>query len=54
MKKSTAALLSFCCFLMGVIVGFLLSPIKDGVHCGNNNGNTTVYNSRKDESETEE
>ncbi len=54
MKKSTAALLSFCCFLLGIIVGFLISPIKDGVHCGNNNGNTTVYNSDKENVEDKE
>ena len=24
----------------GMIAGFLLSPIKKGIYCGNNNGNT--------------
>lgn len=31
----TAASLCF-----GIIVGFLLAPIKKGIYCGNHNGNT--------------
>lgn len=27
-------------FLTGLILGFLFSPIKKGIYCGNNNGNT--------------
>ena len=27
------------CF--GIIVGFLFSPIKKGIYCGNHNGNTS-------------
>lgn len=25
--------------LLGVILGFILAPIKEGIYCGNNNGN---------------
>ena len=28
-----------CCVLLGVIYGFLISPIKKGISFGNNNGN---------------
>lgn len=28
-----------CAFLVGIICGFLFSPIKKGIYCGNNNGN---------------
>lgn len=27
-------------FLSGIIIGFIFSPVKKGVYCGNNNGNT--------------
>ncbi|MBS5064285.1 MAG: hypothetical protein KHZ58_10955 [Hungatella hathewayi] len=27
-----------CCVSIGVIKGFLLAPIKGGIHCGNDNG----------------
>jgi len=27
--------------LLGIVVGFLFAPIKKGISCGNNNGNTT-------------
>ena len=27
-------------FLDGTVIGFLMSPIKKGIYCGNNNGNT--------------
>jgi|GEM_PF-2151774 len=30
-------------FLLGTVLGFLLAPVKKGVYCGNNNGNT-VHN----------
>lgn len=28
--------------LLGVVIGFLLAPIKKGISCGNNNGNTYI------------
>lgn len=27
-------------FLSGTVIGFLMSPVKKGIYCGNNNGNT--------------
>ena len=39
MKKSTAALVSIICLLGGIILGFLIAPVKEGI--GNNCGNTT-------------
>ena len=32
-------LIMLCCVLLGVIYGFLISPIKIGISVGNNNGN---------------
>ncbi len=40
-KRSISRLAVFAGFATGVIVGFMLSPIKNGV--GNNSGNTTHY-----------
>ena len=37
--KLTLILLSVVCFLLGVVLGFLLSPVKKGIAIGNNNGN---------------
>lgn len=34
-KLATAA-----AFLLGIVLGFMFSPIKKGIYCGNNNGNT--------------
>lgn len=39
-------LFAVCLFLLGVVIGFLLAPIKKGISCGNNNGNT--YNNDDD------
>lgn len=33
-------LFAVCLFLLGVVIGFLMAPIKKGISCGNNNGNT--------------
>lgn len=27
-------------FLAGVVIGVMVSPVKRGIYCGNNNGNT--------------
>ena len=40
-------LLIICCILIGVVKGFLLSPVKKGISCANNNGN--VYNELDDD-----
>lgn len=39
MKKSTIALISAICFLLGVITGFFCSPVKNGFHFVNCFGN---------------
>lgn len=41
--KGEKVLLASTCVLLGVVMGFLIAPIKKGIQCGNNNGNTTVY-----------
>ncbi len=35
-------LVILCCIMFGVIKGFCLAPIKRGISCGNNNGNSYV------------
>ncbi len=40
-------LIIVCCILLGTVKGFFLAPIKKGINCGNNNGNT--YNSMDEE-----
>ncbi|HKM03560.1 MAG TPA: hypothetical protein VJZ04_03005 [Lachnospiraceae bacterium] len=29
------------CVLLGITIGYFIAPLKKGVFCGNNNGNTT-------------
>lgn len=36
------ALMIICAVLLGVVYGFLIAPIKAGINCGNNNGNSYV------------
>lgn len=33
-------LMVLSCVLIGMVNGFLLAPIKGGIHCGNGNGDT--------------
>lgn len=40
MREREAKLLGAACFLGGVVIGFLLSPIKKGMYLGNNCGNS--------------
>lgn len=35
--KTTFILLSAVCFLVGLVLGFMLSPVKSGVTIGSNN-----------------
>lgn len=42
MKKRTGFMLALNFLLLGIIIGFLIGPIKKGI--GNNNGNSNVYN----------
>ncbi len=39
MRKLTAFLMCTTLFSFGVILGFLLSPVKEGISIGNNSGN---------------
>lgn len=39
MKFKEKILFASTFFLGGVVVGFLIAPIKKGIYCGNNNGN---------------
>ena len=49
MKKKSPALLCTVFFLLGVVLGFLLAPVKNGVSIGNNSGNNSanVYDGSK-------
>lgn len=38
-KKSGSFWKCAAFLFLGVILGFMLAPVKEGVHCGNNNGN---------------
>lgn len=40
MEKTIKILLACTFLFLGIIIGFLCSPVKRGVYCGNNNGNT--------------
>ena len=43
MKKTTAILLSCSALLFGMVLGFLISPIKKGIEVGNNSGNSRKH-----------
>lgn len=38
-EKNEKILLGISCFLGGVVAGFLIAPIKNGMYFGNNCGN---------------
>ncbi|HEX2985735.1 MAG TPA: hypothetical protein VHO71_02865 [Caproiciproducens sp.] len=40
MDRTTRFLLGTTMFLLGIIIGFLISPIKKGMCFGNHSGNT--------------
>lgn len=46
MNKMTAFLISTICFLLGLVLGFLIAPIKKGIQIGNNSGNNYVAKSK--------
>ena len=52
MKKLTVFLMGTSCFLGGVLLGILMSPVKQGI--GNNSGNTYNNHYNQEEAETEE
>ena len=41
-KVERGVLVASNCLFIGMVIGFLLAPIKKGVSCGNNNGNNTT------------
>ena len=45
MNKSTVIWMSIAMFFMGIVIGFVLAPIKNGVYCGNHNTNCGSGNS---------
>lgn len=49
MNKGRAVLISMLMFSVGMILGFLISPIKRGI--GNDSGNTTNNYYNKEETE---
>ncbi len=54
MNKLSITLLAVCAFLLGVVTGFLYAPVKNGIECGNNNGNTTNHYYGKREEQPDE
>lgn len=54
MKKSENIFMVAASFLLGVVIGFLISPVKHGINIGNDSGNdcgNTVnhYDKKKEE-----
>jgi hypothetical protein len=41
MNKSEKIFIGLFGFLLGMVVGFLISPVKKGIEVGNNSGNTS-------------
>ncbi len=54
MKRVEIILLSTCTFLAGLVLGFLIAPVKKGLEIGNNSGNTNNYNYGNNEKQDEE
>lgn len=40
MDKHKNLLIASNCLFLGIVIGFFLAPIKNGISCGNNSGNT--------------
>ena len=51
MKKSTGIVIAAIGFLTGVFMGFMLSPMKNGMDIGSNSGNTVnnYYDAKEEE-----
>ena len=54
MDRKMTTLIGLVCLLAGVIVGFLLAPVKKGIYCGTNNGNSYGGWGYDDEEEDED
>lgn len=50
-RKSELVLSTLCGFFFGIVLGFLISPIKKGIEIRNNSGNTTTYGCKADDGE---
>lgn len=53
MKKSEVVFTALFGFFIGIVVGFLISPVKKGFEIGNNSGNTTNYYGKEKDGEDE-
>lgn len=51
MKDRKSISITIIFFLLGIIIGFLIAPIKKGI--GNNCGNNNYYTGEKDETSEE-
>jgi len=51
MKKSEKVFMVLFGFLLGVVVGCLIAPVKKGIEIGNNSGNTTNYYGKEQDDE---
>lgn len=51
MSKKTGILLSIISLLSGIIIGFLIAPMKGGI--GNNSGNSHYYYGNEEEKKEE-
>ncbi len=51
MKRLEKMLPVLCAFFAGIVVGFLIAPIKKGIEIGNNAGNSTTncYGDKKED-----
>ena len=52
--KKESLLVGTACFFAGVVAGFMIAPIKNGIVCGNNNGNNNYVNGGDEELEEAE
>lgn len=42
-NKSKNGWAMFAMLMLGIVIGFLIAPIKNGISCGNNNGNNNTF-----------
>lgn len=55
MSKRETRLLALACTFIGIVIGFLMSPVKAGISCGNNNtvsGHQFADKKQKDNGDT--
>lgn len=49
MEKSLRFWIGATFLFLGIIIGFLIAPIKNGIYCGNYSGNTYLTPGAEDE-----